>query len=294
VTEAKPCFNSNTHEIRYYAPGELARLYQFYPTPSSSDTEGLLLRAAVAIDCEMGTAMTGDSELIRLTAIDYLTGEVLINNIVDPDQYMMHLNTRYSGVTFPQLNEAKRKRTCLIGKAGAREALWRFVGPHTALVGHGVNNDLRALKWIHPTVVDSFLIEHKILQAKKAAIAAAEEAEAAAAAAAVAAAAAAATTALVEEPEHLLQKETSSPQTEVGPKKKKPKGSGDLSLKTLMKKYLDRDIQTQGNKGHDSFEDALAARDLVHWMVMRRLREKGLADANESGTLIDEGPQELI
>jgi DNA polymerase III epsilon subunit-like protein len=51
------------------------------------------------------------------------------------------------------------------------------------------------------------------------------------------------------------------------PKKKKAKGTGDLALKTLLKKYLATDIQTKGNKGHDSLEDATAARDLVHWMV---------------------------
>lgn len=56
-------------------------------------------------------------------------------------------------------------------------------------------------------------------------------------------------------------------------KKKKPKGTGDLALKTLLKRYLGRDIQMQGNLGHDSMEDAIAARDLVHWMVKRRLSE---------------------
>lgn len=264
VTEAKPCVNSHVHELRYYAPGELIRIHQYHYTPAVHP-EGLAFRAAVAIDCEMGTAISGDSELIRLTAIDYLTGEVLINNLVQPDQHMLHLNTKFSGVTFLQLNEAKRKKTSLRGKAGAREALWRFVGPHTALVGHGLNNDLRALKWIHPTVVDSFMVEHRIVQAKKKA-----EKEAAEAAAA----AATNTETLVEDlAEQILDLEL-SPQTQSQPKQKRTKGTGDLALKTLMKKYINRDIQTQGNKGHDSFEDALAARDLVHWMVLRRLAEK--------------------
>lgn len=277
----------DSHTLRNYEPGELERYYQFYATSLSHCSRKQSIRAAVAIDCEMGTAITGDTELIRLSAIDYLTGEVLINNLVQPDQQMLHLNTKYSGVTFPQLNEARRKRACLIGKAGAREALWRFVGPHTALVGHGVHNDLRALRWIHPTVVDSYMIEYKIVQARK-------EREAKAAALVAAAAA--------EEAELRLQELTQNPElaasvtstdvlelekeaeegagdkTNVEPKKKRAKGTGELALKTMLKKYLDRDIQMKGNKGHDSFEDALAARDLVHWMVMRRLMEKqGLA-----------------
>lgn len=292
MAEAKWCVTNNMHEIRDYGQRELEDCYQFHMTPSVFNINNLSLRAAVAIDCEMGTAVTGDSELIRLTAIDYLTGEVLINNLVQPDQPMLHLNTRFSGVTFPQLNEAKKKKTCLMGKAGARHALWRFVGPYTALVGHGVNNDLRALRWIHPTVIDSFIIEWNIIQEKKAA----EEAVA------VAAAAAAATIPVpAQEPEQQIQQlatslekaslaaedvggvplpeettEEPAEAAEAQPKKKekKPKGSGDLSLKTLVKKYLGREIQMQGNKGHDSFEDALAARDLVHCMVMKKLAEK--------------------
>jgi hypothetical protein len=43
---------------------------------------------------------------------------------------------------------------------------------------------------------------------------------------------------------------------------------GNLALKTLAKKYLDRDIQTKGKQGHDSLEDAIAARDIVHWNVL--------------------------
>jgi RNA exonuclease 1 len=72
---------------------------------------------AVAIDCEMGTARNGDSELIRLSAIDYLTGKVLINNLVKPDQPMLHLNTKWSGVYWDQMNEAIREKTTLKGKA---------------------------------------------------------------------------------------------------------------------------------------------------------------------------------
>ena len=49
-----------------------------------------------------------------------------------------------------------------------------------------------------------------------------------------------------------------------------------FGLKVLMKKHLDRDIQTGGAQGHDSKEDARAAGDLVRlkvaemWKVMKR------------------------
>jgi RNA exonuclease 1 len=45
-----------------------------------------------------------------------------------------------------------------------------------------------------------------------------------------------------------------------------------LSLKTMTKKYPGRDIQTKGKAGHDSLEDAIAARDLVHRNVCEVMR----------------------
>jgi RNA exonuclease 1 len=151
------------------------------------------------------------------------------------------------------------------------------VGPDTILVGHSVHNDLRALKWIHTKVVDSYVVEHKIIEEKKA-IEAREKVAAEAAAR------------RVEErlleitglahshipalPTVVQSTGESANATKGEPKKKKAKGTGDLALKTLLRKYLDTDIQTRGNKGHDSLEDATAARDLVHWMVMRRLQER--------------------
>ncbi|RII06027.1 hypothetical protein CUC08_Gglean009242 [Alternaria sp. MG1] len=263
--------------MREYRPGELDRLHQIHETPRSHPDRATSVKFAVAIDCEMGTARNGDSELIRLSAIDYLTGEVLINNLVKPDQPMLHLNTKWSGVTWDQMNEAVRKKTTLKGKSGARRLLWKFVGPDTVLVGHSVHNDLKALKLIHPRVVDSYVVEHKIIEEKKAIEAREKKASEAAAR-------------RIEEflPEiagladgHESSLTTNSQMvgnsttaTDGVPKKKKAKGTGDLALKTLLKKYLATDIQTKGNKGHDSLEDATAARDLVHWMVMRILQER--------------------
>ena len=117
------------------------------------------IRVAVALDCEMGTAASGDPELIRVTMVDYFSGEILVDNLVQPDVSMRHLNTRYSGVSWPDLKEARRKGTCLSGKAGARQAVWKYVGNDTIIVGHGVSNDLRALRWTHTLVVDSLIKE---------------------------------------------------------------------------------------------------------------------------------------
>jgi RNA exonuclease 1 len=225
------------------------------PLPQLSGTPKI--SSAVALDCEMGTAVSGDSELIRITVIDYFTSDILINAFVQPDVPMSHLNTQYSGVTWADIRNAKRDGKCLFGTAAARKALWCFVGPHTVIVGHGASSDLRALKWIHNEIVDSQIVESIRMKRN-------QEAE--------------------EEAKRLLKKETGEdsdgltydgkkaleppvPGVLIEPKKKKPKGTGDLALKTLAKKHLGRDIQMKGKLGHDSLEDAIAARDVVHWQV---------------------------
>ncbi|KAI1541932.1 RNA exonuclease 3 [Pyrenophora tritici-repentis] len=248
----KYCVTTQRHTLRKYKQSDLDRIYQFHMTPPVYAGQNRTPRAAVAIDCEMGTAKLGDSELIRISAIDYFTGEVLVNNLVEPDLPMQSLNTQYSGVTFDQLNHAVLVGHSLKGKVGAREALWRFVGPETFIVGHGVNNDLRALQ-------------------REAALSAQQQLQGVAVL-----------------PQGMgvggwgVSSSTLNNQaapfataaSQVEPKKKKkPKGSGELSLKMLLKRYLGREIQMQGNLGHDSMEDAIAARDLVHWMVQRRLNE---------------------
>jgi hypothetical protein len=61
--------------------------------------------------------------------------------------------------------------------------------------------------------------------------------------------------------------DTGATPTEQTPRKGR-KGSGALSLKTLAMVRLGREIQAGGKKGHDSLEDALAARDLAHSQYM--------------------------
>ncbi|KAH7111748.1 ribonuclease H-like domain-containing protein [Dendryphion nanum] len=241
---AKPCSGSHTHCPRMYAAGELDKLYQFHPTPDilhySSD-----IREAVALDaldCEMGTAVSGDSDLIRITVIDYFTCELLLNNIVEPSVPMQHLNTRFSGVTWADVRNAKRLGSCFKAKEEARRALWRYVGPEIVVVGHGASNDLRALRWIHQLVMDSMLTEYLARTGSQ----------------------------LLQRASFSIKKQEDKDAVFVPTKKAKKlrqNSARQFSLKTLTKKRLDRDIQISGKLGHDSLEDATAARDLVHWIV---------------------------
>lgn len=236
-------------------------------------------RAAVALDCEMGTAVSGDSELIKVTLIDYFSGAMLVNNFVEPDVPMRELNTRFSGVSWSDINNAKRKGIALKGKAGARRALWRYIRPETVVVGHGASNDLRALRWIHGLVVDSFVTEFGTMKRKEAENAHKKEDEA--------------------EKVNVGESRATDPtkgdtvprkdvnggasavhvsgngnETATNMQKKSKRSSpGYLSLKNLVKQRLGRNIQMGGRAGHDSLEDAIAARDLTHWIVTKANQE---------------------
>ena len=196
----------------------------------------------------MGVSELGEPELIRVTMIDYFTSEVLIDKLVYPDIPMEHLNTRYSGVSYQQLNQAQRNRNCFKGKRAAREAVWEYVGPKTFIIGHSAQNDLAALRIIHRNVLDTFDLEHRLLEKERQRVI---------------------TSAAMTEnhsSEEDLQQNISSPSSTATDGKKKVKGSGALSLKTAAKSHLNRDIQS--NQSHDSREDAFATRDLARWHVL--------------------------
>ena len=236
-----PCGGSDEHLLPH-DPGDRAHRnrWQFYQTPALTQPGH---RAAVSIDCEMGTAQDGEPELIRITLVDYFSGATLVDTLVYPSVPMQHFNTRWSGVTRAQMEKARRSRRCLFGPAAARAAIFEHVGLATVVVGHGLQNDLACLRWLHGRIVDSYLIESGLREAAQ------REAE-----------------------EEREMRGVDAPPTPPGPEKAE-RGAGQqrrhpdgMSLKALALKKLGRSIQ--GGKGHDSLEDAIAARDLVHSFVV--------------------------
>ena len=219
----------------------------------------------------MGCAASGESELIRISAVDFFTRAVLLDSLVHPSVKMAHYNTRFSGVTRRTMDDALRKNKCLRGRDAARAALWRFVGPQTVVIGHAGNGDLIALRWIHDVVVDTLLLEKRIQprdeeehekrrgkrqrgqereQGREQDEKASEEDSHDGGV----------SLKTVEEPPPL------KPAEEIQPEKPKYPG---LSLKALALERLKREIQVKG-KGHDSLEDALATRDLLLWHIINK------------------------
>ena len=196
----------------------------------------------------MGVAESGESELIRVSVVDYFSGATLLDSLVWPDVKMQHYNTRFSGVTRQDMLEARRRRTCLFGRNNTRKAVWKHVGPDTIVVGHGAKSDLSSLRWIHYRIVDTLLVEEAVTKLKKEG----NEVEEAAVASAQ------------DKIEDQGVPDTHTVQQHSG-------GRG-WSLKALAYRRLNREIQKKG-RGHDSIEDALAARDLLHWHIVNRVME---------------------
>jgi RNA exonuclease 1 len=244
-----PCKTAKEHERIIYAPGEMEEYHKSYATPSEKKQNH---RLAVAFDCEMGTSVTNESLLIRISAVDYVTSEILIDDIVVPEERLAHLNTAFSGVTKEQYNKAQNDGTALLGKSAARQKLWNFVGPDTIVVVHGGASDFKSLRWRPSNVIDTCLVESipvKLLRKERMDQMLAEEMRKA-------------------------SKDRDEALSSLSNKKIKRNQRhlyneipGQFKLKTLTLKRVGRVIQPK-KTGHDSVEDAIATRDVAHWNVL--------------------------
>ena len=151
-----PCQFSTWHKWEQITPEFEDRHASFIETPGYD--AACMKRKAVVIDCEM-VGMSGSfGELARLCAVDYLTGEILVDCFVDPVGQVLDYRTRYSGVTAKKIAEAKNNGNCLPNWSSARDALLKFVDTKTIIVGSGLNSDLEVLRLVHTSMVDSSLV----------------------------------------------------------------------------------------------------------------------------------------
>lgn len=186
------CTTSDTHVFKTTDPKRLAGVLNFAETPPNPSVPA---DRAVSFDCEMGYTVRG-LELIRLTAVSWPDGADLIDVLVRPVGETLDLNTRYSGVSpedmvnaellgpgddprpvfvpaSPLSNDDNDEDTSNPAKPkppprrilklvpsprAARDLLFSILAPNTPLIGHGTENDLNAVRVVHPTVVDTALL----------------------------------------------------------------------------------------------------------------------------------------
>ncbi|KAE8414256.1 ribonuclease H-like domain-containing protein [Aspergillus pseudocaelatus] len=115
-------------------------------------------RRAVVLDCEMVQVRRWQREVAFLSAVDFLTGEVLINNYVRPTGKVTDWTTRISGITPATMAEAVARGQALDGWQSARQELYKYIDAQTVLIGHSLNHDLDVLGIYHSRVVDSVIL----------------------------------------------------------------------------------------------------------------------------------------
>jgi DNA polymerase III epsilon subunit-like protein len=129
---------------------------------SARPPSAIKARRVVAFDCEMVGVFYGNpkerverSELAQLCVVDVLTGDVLIDKLVRPQERVMNWRTRYSGVTYPLILEAGRTGRLLDGWKEAQAELLSYIDSDTILIGHDMHNDLHIMRLAHARVIDT-------------------------------------------------------------------------------------------------------------------------------------------
>lgn len=89
--------------------------------------------------------------LARLTVIDE-NGSVILDEKIIPQGSILDRNVRYSGVQEKDIEEA------VMDLRAVREALGDLISEETVIVGHGVENDLKALRLVHLNVIDTAIV----------------------------------------------------------------------------------------------------------------------------------------
>lgn len=110
------------------------------------------------LDCEMVLTSLG-SELARLTLVQFegfqdniLKTKTILDILVKPDNPVQNYLTPHSGITAKLLEPVSTRL------AQVQVALVRFLQPNDILVGHSLENDLHAIHYVHPNVIDTALV----------------------------------------------------------------------------------------------------------------------------------------
>ncbi|PQE17653.1 exonuclease protein [Rutstroemia sp. NJR-2017a BVV2] len=165
------CTTAEHHVFKVTEVKRLAAVLNFEKTPENNDAR---LDRPICIDGEMGYTVHG-LELIRLTATTWPQGDELLDILIRPVGEILDLNSRYSGIwpkditsatphlstsTVPPPAPPTSPQTPHIvpSPSHARALLFSLITPRTPIIGHGLENDLNATRFIHPTIIDTALL----------------------------------------------------------------------------------------------------------------------------------------
>uniref|UniRef100_A0A8D8QME3 RNA exonuclease 1 homolog n=1 Tax=Cacopsylla melanoneura TaxID=428564 RepID=A0A8D8QME3_9HEMI len=104
-----------------------------------------------ALDTEMVYTVHG-LEVARVTVVN-VDGRLIYNTLVKPDCEIIDYNTKYSGISAKDYIKNPYKSL-----KDVQNDLMGFVSKDSIIVGHGLENDMRALKLIHSNIIDTSVL----------------------------------------------------------------------------------------------------------------------------------------
>ncbi|CAK7205033.1 RNA exonuclease 3 [Sporothrix eucalyptigena] len=178
---SKGCETAPSHVFKVTDPKRLASLWNFIETPPNSTPKAA--HKALCFDCEMAHTVYG-MEVVRVTATSWPQGDVVLDVLVRPLGTIIDFNSRFSGVfasdfaaalpyspeNIAKLKEAAEKpdpkeqppkRPAMLivpSPQEARDLLQQLISPETILIGHALENDLKALRMVHNRISDTALL----------------------------------------------------------------------------------------------------------------------------------------
>lgn len=87
-------------------------------------------------------------ELTRVSVIDHKL-KCVYESLVKPDNPVLDYNTKFSGIKEGDLDKVE------VSLKDVQQKLLALIGDKTILIGHSLESDLKALKIIHDTVIDT-------------------------------------------------------------------------------------------------------------------------------------------
>ncbi|KAI0436099.1 hypothetical protein F4803DRAFT_557334 [Xylaria telfairii] len=132
--------------------------YQAPPSPdkdSPDDPHPRKRYRALAINCHRVAMSNNEEGLLNIAVIDFFTGDLVLNSLVRPSDPVTNWRRHVTGYNRPMLNEQIKRGKVLSGWKQVREKIFNVTACETIFIGHGLVDDLPALRIATDRVIDS-------------------------------------------------------------------------------------------------------------------------------------------
>ncbi|KAF1943163.1 hypothetical protein EJ02DRAFT_149897 [Clathrospora elynae] len=114
--------------------------------------------SVIALACSKVGLEDGCQEVVKIAAIDLITGRILMSHLICTDSHMPVADWRSSVTGLFSWRDMELARQAgykvFKGWSAARSALWKFVDKETIILGHNLRADLDSLRMVHGRGID--------------------------------------------------------------------------------------------------------------------------------------------